>query len=491
MRKGKKVILIMTDQQRYDTIAGLGNEKAITPNLDALIKDSTVFENCYTPAPVCAPARLSIYSGMYCSKHGSSNNGKNIVYYGDGLYGMLSDAGVKTCGIGKMHFVNDAYALHGFNKRITQEEIPNPEDEYTQFIQNSPYKHVIDYNGERSEMYYIPQISQLPQEYHPTAWIGDKAVEYISQMDSNTDDFLMISFIHPHPPFCPPVPWNKIHRDEMYQPFVPENSEDFLCYHNYAQNEYKGMSAGIDRHLVTVLRNYYYNCITFVDYQIGRIVEELKKKGIYDDAMIIFTADHGELLGDYNGLGKRCMLNAVTNVPFIIKNPEVKPGVLDKAVSLVDILPTVMDYYNLEIPKDYEYDGTDVFKENDREFVYSQFSNGETGLYMVASSHDKMFYSKTEDKYWYFDKFPEEKNIYDENNLRCQQMKKLIAEYVDSDRAVNKVTEKVNLDEFFKDYRYRLVKQDSLNRQDEEKAMLPKGYDIDLDFEFFWKRSKK
>lgn len=87
----------------------------------------------------------------------------------------------------------------------------HPEDDYTKFIKSGPYKHVFDYNGQRSELYYIPQVSQLPQEAHPTQWVGDRAVEFLEGVDPEKEPvFLMASFIHPHPPFCPPAPWNVI-----------------------------------------------------------------------------------------------------------------------------------------------------------------------------------------------------------------------------------------------------------------------------------------
>lgn len=93
MSEPKRILFLMTDQQRWDTIHALGCENAITPNLDRLAAEAAVFENCYTPAPVCAPARLSLYSGLYPAGHGSCNNSPDIVYTGDGLYGMLTAGG--------------------------------------------------------------------------------------------------------------------------------------------------------------------------------------------------------------------------------------------------------------------------------------------------------------------------------------------------------------------------------------------------------------
>ncbi len=490
MSKGKHVLMIMTDQQRFDTIHALGCEKAITPNLDALAEDSRVFTHCYTSSPVCAPARLSLYSGLYPAKHGSANNSPNLCYTGDGMYGIMSDAGVDTLAIGKMHFIQGRYELHGLQRRITQEELPNPEnDDYTKFLMNTDYRYVIDYNGQRSEMYYIPQISQLPQQLHPTQWIGDRAVEAVKELDPERNQFLFVSFIHPHPPFAPPVPWNKIHREELYEPFVPEHPENVITYHNYQQNTYKGLSSGVDLHLLTVMKNYYYDCITFVDYQIGRIIAELKEKGLYDDTLIIFTSDHGELLGDYHCLGKRTMLDCVARVPLMIRKPGETAGIMDEVCSNVDLYPTILDY--MGIPGEPERDGVDLFGNlSDREFVYSQYANGTTGLYMIASRKDKLIYSAVEDMYQYFDAFPEAENRYSEDNPRCRQMKKLLDAYIASDQAIDKDDRKIDLQEYLKDYHYRLVKQDSVNREKDEKGMLPPGYTIDTGIVYTWMKKE-
>ena len=96
---------------------------------------------------------------------------------------MLTKAGFDSCCVGKMHHVWDRYGLMGFGSRHTQEELSHPDDDYTKYIVNSPYKNVFDYNGMRSEMYYIPQVSQLPAEAHPTQWIGDRSVEFIENCD--------------------------------------------------------------------------------------------------------------------------------------------------------------------------------------------------------------------------------------------------------------------------------------------------------------------
>ena len=241
--KRKNVLMIFTDQQRADTIHALGNEMIVTPALDSIANDAVVFDRCYTPSPVCVPARLCMKAGQYCARTGNNNNNPNAVYAGEGFYKRFTDAGYNTCAIGKMHNSPVLYDGMGFRKRISQEELSHPDDDYTNYICNSPYKYVFDYCGQRSDMYYIPQISQLPAEAHPTQWIGDNCVDFIK--NANTDEepiFLVASFIHPHPPFAPPAPWNKMYRKNVRDPFIPEDPDS---YEDMLRNKYTCDALGI------------------------------------------------------------------------------------------------------------------------------------------------------------------------------------------------------------------------------------------------------
>ena len=207
MKQQPNVLFLFTDQQRADTIYAPGKPRRLfTPALDALAQESTVFDNCFTPAPVCVPARFSMYSGLYPAHSGCCNNNYGSAYTGNGFYSKFTGSGYQTCCVGKMHHTLDLYGPMGFQTRYTQEEMSDPADQYTQFITSGAYKNVFDYNGQRSEMYYIPQVSQLPAEVHPTQWIGDRSVDFLRDCDASRPFFLVSSFIHPHPPFAPPAP---------------------------------------------------------------------------------------------------------------------------------------------------------------------------------------------------------------------------------------------------------------------------------------------
>ena len=400
----KHILFILTDQQRKDTVGTYGDPNVQTPNLDALARESTVFENCCTASPVCVPARFSLFSGQYCNRHGNSNNNPDHVYQGEGVYSMLTAGGYESCCVGKMHHTPDPYGLMGFKKRITQEEIAHPQDDYTKFIREN-YPWVYDYHGMRSEMYYVPQISQLPAKDHPTQWIGDKAVEYIRDYDSQQPMLLMASFIHPHPPFAPPAPWQKLFRDAPKAPYLPEK-EDVDTFRDIIPAAASCERLQISPQDLLRQKNFYHACVSFVDYQIGRILDALKEKGMYDDTLIVFTSDHGDMMGDYGYVGKRSMVNSATNVPLIVRYPGKEPQRSDKPCSIVDIVPTMLNYAGIgHDPKD--FDGLDLFGPEQHDVVFSQYNCGPEGEYMVTDGRKKLVYLAKLDRYYYFDSLPE------------------------------------------------------------------------------------
>ncbi|MCC2684348.1 MAG: Arylsulfatase [Paenibacillaceae bacterium] len=406
-RKQPNILLLYTDQQRADTIHALGNELIQTPTMDRLVREGTAFTRAYTPSPVCVPGRCSMYYGQYPWNSGCYDNGFPMPDDRSSMFQVLKDAGYRTHAVGKLHF-NGKDQLRGLESRDVQEE-GGGIDDYKSYLLDKGYDHVFDPQGQRSEMYYMPQLSQLPAKDHPTQWVGDRSLDFIRNHDFNRPFFLMSSYIHPHPPFAPPTPWNKLYRaPEVPHPFVPDNYQDCLTHANRHQNRYKYRDQGIDRNMVRTMKGFYYACISFIDYQIGRILQELEAIGQLDNTLILLSSDHGEMLGDYNSFGKRTMLDAAANVPLLARFPErLAAGVrCEKPANLVDIMPTAMDAAGIA-PTAANIDGVSLFKladgTADREVVYSQYQKAGKALYLVASEHRKYIYSAPDDKEYYFD----------------------------------------------------------------------------------------
>ena len=417
MSKQPNILFVMTDQQRSDTISALGNREIRTPVLDSLVQSGTAFTNCYTPSPVCVAARSATITGVPPHLNGCASNNESPLGM-QSIMQVLQEAGYRTHGIGKMHFNPQADAMWGFDSRDISEEgarLQGSRNDFHDYLVESGFGHVLEPQGLRSEMYYIPQPSQLPAQHHHTTWVADRAIDFLRQRESERPDvsvstrpfFLWTSFIKPHPPFESPVPWNKLYRAaDMLPPRRPEGFEQLLSWWNHHQNRYKYRDKGYDEMLVRTMKAMYYACISFIDFNLGRILEALGDE--IENTLILYTSDHGEMLGDYGSFGKRAMLNPAAKIPLIMQAPNTaNPGLrVDTPVSLLDVFPTFAAAAGLDIARP-SPDGANLLDveagDTQREFVNSQVGEGNIGLYMIAGRDLKYIYSAADNKEWLFD----------------------------------------------------------------------------------------
>lgn len=411
------IVVILTDQQRHDTIAAAGNPIIKTPSLDRLAREGTLFRHAFTPSPVCIPARWSLLSGRYPHHTGCFSLDDPMPDDQPTVADALTEAGYRTHAIGKMHFVPDPLARRGFERRERQEvgALQKVEDDdYVSFLHAHGYAHVHDPYGPLGDMFYVPQPAQMPAALHGTQWVGDRAVSFIEQSGMDRSFFLFASFFHPHPPFSPPTPWNKLYRAALMP--LPKRPADFETLQTYGSRIHtRGMyrDHGTDDNLLRTMRAYYYACISFVDLQVGRILDTLAATGRLDATLVLFTSDHGEFLGDYGAVGKCAMLDPAARVPLIVRYPPRfgAPGVCDLPVSLVDVVPTLLAAAGVDDPR-FADDGVDLAslivgadRDPDRDrTVYSQYQHGPLGHYMAVNRRWKYTYSAPDRREFLFDR---------------------------------------------------------------------------------------
>ena len=466
---GPNILHIFTDMQRWDTIHALGNGVIRTPNLDRLAAQGVAFTNAFSPSPVCISARCSMIHGQYPMNTGCYENTVMPTDDRQSFMDALTQAGYRTHGIGKCHFTPDGYALRGFESREIQEEggLGSMEEleraDYLRHLHGRGYGHICEVHGSRGEMYYIPQPSQLPAEDHPTQWIGDRAVAFVRDSARVAQPwYLFASFIHPHPPFTPPAPWHKLYRPSLMPlPLVPEDHEALLTYVNRVQNRYKYRDQGTDKNLLRAIVAYYYACISFVDYQVGRMLDALEASGQRENTLIVFTSDHGEFLGQNRCFGKRSMHDPASRIPLLLSMPARFDGGMtcDRPVSLVDLAPTFLNLADAHIDS-HHLDGEDLAASltgaSNRKYVFSQLSVHHEGMqrmahgrayprmlrqrkttdsdaekvarfssYMCVSREWKYFYSAPDDQEFFFDK------IGDPNETRNHAGLQFVADALD------------------------------------------------------------
>jgi len=413
MGKQPNILFIFTDQQRADTL-GVLNPVMRTPTMDRLCAEGTTFTHAHTPVPVCVPARCSLIFGQYAHKTDCYENSfamPEVTAERPTFMALLTEAGYRTHAVGKMHFTPDRHALRGLQSRDFSEEGVRQasEDAYVSWLHESGYGHIQDPNGVRGEMYYIPQPAQMPAEAHNSHWVADRSLDFLRSRDRTQPFFLWTSFIDPHPPFCPPVPWNKLYRaPSMPLPKRPPDMENLWTYINRVQNRYKYRDAGIDDNLMRVMRAYYYATVSFIDYNVGRILHYLEETGELEDTLIVWSSDHGEHLGDYDCFGKRTFLKSAANVPLIVRYPErFEVGQrVDSPASLVDVMPTFLAAAGIDT-RGLDVDGLDLAElardPGTRQVVYGQYQRGNKASYMALTRRWKYIYAASDNREFLFD----------------------------------------------------------------------------------------
>lgn len=358
------IIFIITDQQRGDAIGCAGNDRIITPNIDNLASEGYFFSNAYSSTPSSTPARSGLLTGMSPWHHGMLGYGRVAEHYKYELPQMLSDNGYLTLGIGKMHWFPQN-SLHGFDATIIDEsgrvESPYFMSDYRKWFQTvapgkNPDETGIGWNDHGASEY------KLTEEVHPTTWTGDMAVSTIEHYDGSKPLFMKISFARPHSPYDPPKRFVDMYDGiEMEAPAKGEWSKHIGEKVTSPEQNPEAAFAQLGDDYAKNSKMHYYASITFIDEQVGRIVKALKEKGIYDNTVICFTSDHGDMMGDHNHWRKTYAYEGSAAIPYIIKFSKsvkaVKPAgsTIDNPVELRDFLPTFVQLAGGQVPS--EIDG--------------------------------------------------------------------------------------------------------------------------------------
>ena len=413
------ILLITADELRADALGCYGNKICRTPHLDALAENSLLFENSLTPNPICVPARASITTGNYShiAAMGHKNNHGLIKDGQPKLAEHFASCGYETYACGKLHYVpyakpDQPRLLHGFqhcdlsesgrivNKFDRQGKARGLED-YLDFLADSGWggwsrAHGIGNNDVR------PCPSPLPAELHVDRWVADCTIRRLQEHQSDRADkpfLIWCSFPKPHAPFDPPAEYANMY-DAREMP-APLGDASMLADRNPFL-EYVRVTHGITTlspAAMKVIKAYYYGLVTHQDAQVGRVMAALQETGQAENTIIIYIADHGEMLGDFGAFFKCSFLNGSLRVPLIVKAPGFAAGQRRKQlVGLQDILPTLAKLTDCPLNADvHGLDLTGVMREDSaglREIYYSQCLGPPRQSAMVTDGRWKYIYSQ-------------------------------------------------------------------------------------------------
>ena len=350
------IILITTDQQRGDCLGIAGNEAIQTPNLDALAASGTYFRRGSSECPSCFPARRSLMSGMSPAGQGMVGmQGIDEWKPPFTLPGLLHDAGYHSYLVGKLH-LQPTGKRFGFDHQELADGSMDPNNAYVRWLRerwgrkevDAAFGHGVDPNG------WIGRPGHLPEEQTMTWWCMERAIDFLKNTrDPTSPFFLNVSIFDPHPPLVPPTHYydRYVHRD-LPPPAIGDWAEDPGLQSGYPT---AATRMHLRAHDMQCLRAAYYATINFIDDQIGRLLQHLRRNGLDRDTMIIFASDHGEMLGDHYLFRKCWPYEASTRVPFIVKLPpsmDAPSGIAsDCPVGLQDVLPTCLSAAGVPAPE--------------------------------------------------------------------------------------------------------------------------------------------
>ncbi|ASJ75652.1 sulfatase [Granulosicoccus antarcticus] len=406
------ILLISTDQQHFNAL-GAVNSDIKTPNLDRLCREGTRFNRAYCPSPVCTPSRASMITGLYPSHHGAWTIGVKLDENVDTIGSKLSAAGYQTGLIGKAHFQplasrpgsesleaqptlrdldfwrnfhgpwygfdhielsrNHADESHvGQHYAIWLEEqgLMNWRD-YFQPLPGESAKHAPDTGTGLPYWAREQRHWELPENLHYTRWTAERSLAFIDKHAAAEKPFFLWSSFHdPHPPYVVPEPWASMYKPEDMNPgqLVPgehdrngphfaktqETNPDFGQWHT----PFEAHGCGSHLYSMDALRKdmaIYYGMMSFVDQQVGRILDRLDELGIADNTLLVFTTDHGHFLGQHGLVAKGPFhYEDMLRIPMIVRWPgKVPEGKVSEAIqSLVDLTPSFMDAAELGAPDD-------------------------------------------------------------------------------------------------------------------------------------------
>jgi len=343
------VLLIMTDQHRKDAIGAYGNPVIKTPNLDALAATGVRFDNCWVQHAACMPSRACIFTGRYPMAHRVRQNGVPLPEHETTLAHVFARNGYRTGGAGKFHFLPH----YPYRSPLPMmENHPEPYYGFQEFHLGEDGRsgeHWVWLQRNHPEYHKVPD-HKIPLELHNSHWSASHTIDFMRHCVKQDEPFFAFcSFVDPHHSYNPPSPYKEMYRKEdMPQPITKEGElADKPPKIQKAMKRREGVRDDVAHN-----RTQYYGEVTFIDDSIGRILKTLDELKIRDNTLIVFIADHGDMLGDHGLYFKGVAYPQSASVPFIVNWPgHVGTGkVVEGIVQEIDVLPTIFDLVGLETP---------------------------------------------------------------------------------------------------------------------------------------------
>ena len=358
------VVLIVVDQWRGDCLSIDGHPVVHTPFLDQMALRGTRFRRAYTACPSCIAARAGLFTGLSPRSHGRVGYQDGVPWdYPVTLAGEFTRYGYQTHAIGKMHVYPERSQV-GFQNVILHDgflhyarrhhEDLTRVDDYIPWARQilgrdvDFFEHGVDCNS------MVARPWDKDEYLHPTNFVVTQSIDFLRRRDPRKPFFLFMSFHRPHPPYDPPA-WAFEQYVGREMPAPPLG--DWVDLYNEYANPYDpaGHVGKVDPHVLQRARAGYYGHMTHIDHQIYRFIEAMRQYNVFDNTYFLFTADHGEMMGDHHMFRKGYAYEGSARVPFILAGPRdsgiVHGSAYDQVVELRDVMPTLLSCAGLPVPE--------------------------------------------------------------------------------------------------------------------------------------------
>lgn len=414
--KQPNIVLLMCDQFRGDCLSFAKHPDVMTPYLDTLAKEGIYFPNAYSSCPSCIPARAALLTGRSQKAHGRVGYEDGVPWnYQNYLAESFSKANYQTQCIGKMH-VHPARSLCGFQNILLHDgylsynrstTIPsylhqNVCDDYLYELHNrlgdmaDVTSNGIDCNS------FLTRPWQYEETLHPTNWVVDKSIRFLATRDREKPFFLMTSFVRPHQPLDAPQAYVDMYKDKELRCPAEDDWQENIRKEPIGYDSIYGCD---DENLKKAAMCGYYASITHVDHQIGRLLQALKEDGSYENTILLFVSDHGEMLFDHGLWRKVFPYQGSIHIPLLMRigkhiQPTI-PHVDDSILELRDIMPTLLDICKLPIPDTVDgisfYPQLQAQRTNERAYLHGEHSfHSQLSNHFIVTKTDKyIWYSET------------------------------------------------------------------------------------------------
>lgn len=355
------ILLITADHWFGKLLSCAGHPAIHTPTLDSLAASGVRFPNAYSECPVCMPARKTLLSGRSPTSHGMINNGANEAFPDEEtLAAVLGGAGYQTTCVGKMHQSPQRWRV-GFQEVYSEEEGRAFPDDYEIFLadQGEGGRH---FAGGMSNNEYAWRPWHLAERLHVTNWATETMCRTIKRKDPTRPALWYLSYTHPHPPLTPL---------QSYLDLLRDTPIDDPVFGDWASRP--DLTEAERRRIRDIRRAFYALCM-HIDHQIRVVIGTLNQSGQIHNTLILFSSDHGDMLGDHGLWAKRRFFENSANVPMILSAPmdhpkTPPPGTVDRRlVAWADIMPTLLDFAGVEMPD--HCDGVSMVSETPREELF-------------------------------------------------------------------------------------------------------------------------